>query len=251
MATWTNRVLHKLQQLRDADPDCRLYGARDHYYCLGPQLTPAWLEWLEEHYQVRLPGDYREFLMEVGNGGAGPCAGLQRFGYLQRPEDVPVSYGTGILHRTATRSGALIETEERYTPAGSAADPFAELYYAAMVGCAGENYVLLARPFPFTEPILFPESGIDPRCEELYHQERTGEWMLADCGCGINHSLVVAGQNAGTVWVSDTANAVGVYPFPGWGKGAEDSQGASISFAAWYEGWLDHALDEAGRLGIA
>ncbi len=52
------------------------------------RLTPGWLGWLEEHYQVRLPPDYRQFLVEVGNGGVGPCAGLlwpldhrQRGGY--------------------------------------------------------------------------------------------------------------------------------------------------------------------------
>jgi hypothetical protein len=249
MATWTDRVLHRLQQLRDADPDCRLYGSSDHGYRLGPRLTPGWLGWLEEHYGIRLPPDYRQFLLEVGNGGAGPCAGLQRFGYLQRPGDIPVSYGTGLLQRTRTPSGRVIEMEERYTPAGVPADPFAELYYEAMMGYAGDDYVRLARPFPLTKAILFPQSGIDPLCEALYEQEITGEWMLADCGCGIMHTLVVVGEKAGTVWVADTANAVGIYPFAGWDKGPEDSEGAAVTFAAWYQGWLDQALEQAGPLG--
>jgi hypothetical protein len=249
MAAWTDRVLSLLQQLRDADPDCRLYGSADHGYRLGPRLTPGWLGWLEEHYQIRLPADYRQFLTEVGNGGAGPCAGLQRFGYLQKLEDIPVSYGTGIPHRRVIRGNCTIDTEERYTPAGAPADPFDERYYEAMIGYAGENYGRLARPFPLTKGFFFEAHGDDPLWEELYREGMTGEWMLADCGCGIMHTLVVTGEHAGAVWVEDTANGIGIYPFPGWEKGPEDSAGASVCFAEWYQSWLDQALDQARQGG--
>lgn len=51
-------------------------GRKEHQFKLSPPVLPEVLEAFEEKHQVRLPGEYRAFLLEVGNGGAGPIGGL-------------------------------------------------------------------------------------------------------------------------------------------------------------------------------
>ena len=49
-------------------------------YSLGPVLSLAEVEEFERAHSCCLPEDYREFLMRVGNGGAGPEWGLSSLG---------------------------------------------------------------------------------------------------------------------------------------------------------------------------
>lgn len=52
------------------------FGAEAHRYRLNPPIAPEELEAFENLHQVRLPEDYRLFLLEIANGGAGPYYGL-------------------------------------------------------------------------------------------------------------------------------------------------------------------------------
>jgi hypothetical protein len=53
------------------------FGAEKHQLHLSPPAPLYEIEALENAYQVRLPEDYRAFLLEVGERGAGPNYGLQ------------------------------------------------------------------------------------------------------------------------------------------------------------------------------
>src|SRR5260221_8063999 len=70
------RVLDKLERLRDADQELSLYGAHQHRYRLGPPLADGDLRRFERQHRMSLPVEYRAFLLQAGNGGAGPYAGL-------------------------------------------------------------------------------------------------------------------------------------------------------------------------------
>jgi hypothetical protein len=65
-----------LAELRRADPNYSLFGAKYHRYQLNPPLTEPQLARFEQQHQIVLPADYRQFLRDVGNGGAGPYYGL-------------------------------------------------------------------------------------------------------------------------------------------------------------------------------
>lgn len=58
------------------DPGLRRFGAATHRYRLAPPLAPERLAHLERAANVRLPDDYRDFVLTLGDGGAGPYHGL-------------------------------------------------------------------------------------------------------------------------------------------------------------------------------
>jgi hypothetical protein len=73
-----------LRRLRAVDTGFRVFGSEEHRYELGPVLSESHLAAFETANGVRLPEDYRRFLSEVGNGGAGPFFGLQPLGTFGR-----------------------------------------------------------------------------------------------------------------------------------------------------------------------
>jgi hypothetical protein len=56
-----------------------LFGSVAHNYILNPPLDGAEIEAFEIEHGIRLPEDYRFFITEIGNGGAGPAYGLFPF----------------------------------------------------------------------------------------------------------------------------------------------------------------------------
>ncbi|MEG4217672.1 SMI1/KNR4 family protein [Microcoleus sp. Pol14C6] len=66
-----------LRRLRQEDKNLRVFGADSHQYKLGQTLAEAELQSFERKHQIKLPEDYRLFLKEIGNGGAGPFYGLE------------------------------------------------------------------------------------------------------------------------------------------------------------------------------
>ena len=71
------RIKLKLDVLEWMDNDCSaLFGATVHHYQLNPPASEGLLREFETRNEVSLPADYRQFLLQVSNGGAGPYYGL-------------------------------------------------------------------------------------------------------------------------------------------------------------------------------
>ena len=86
-----------LEQARAAEPERKQFGAGSHRYELAPPASLEEVEAFEQEIGVTLPEDYRNFLLHMGNGGAGPFYGLfsleQVRGWLHwplEPEKDPV-----------------------------------------------------------------------------------------------------------------------------------------------------------------
>ena len=77
-----------ISQLRAADTKLRVFGAASHRYRLGDALTESQLRAFEGEHQIELPGDYRGFLKEIGNGGVGPDYGLETLANAARYRDL-------------------------------------------------------------------------------------------------------------------------------------------------------------------
>jgi hypothetical protein len=224
---WLPPLLAKLGRLRAADPAFLVTGAAEHGYRHAPCIAQAWLEWCERRYGIRLPGQFRRFIGEVGNGGVGPWFGLQRFGFLPSEGAAPQAFltdGTEWVHRTGR---AVV----RYRPDGTETDGFETRFYDALKRLAGDPGAL-ADPFPF-EGDSVPDEVL-MRAVRGRHWTLSGAWWLAPYGCGIDDMLVVSGPRAGEVWQCDLANDSGAARIAG-------------SFAEWYDSWLDHALDFCAR----
>lgn len=72
----TARIRQKLAIARQTDKSLKAFGASNHQYLLAPPATGQQLAAFEKRYNVRLPDDYKAFLLEVGLSGAGPFYGL-------------------------------------------------------------------------------------------------------------------------------------------------------------------------------
>jgi hypothetical protein len=69
-------IFGSLQRLAAADATVLRFGAATHRYRRGVPISESRLAEIEAAGQVRLPEDYRDFLLEFGDGGAGPYYGL-------------------------------------------------------------------------------------------------------------------------------------------------------------------------------
>lgn len=70
------RVLAACAWCRSEDKNFRVFGAASHRYELNPTLSESDIREFEAKHDVSLPPDYRWFLEEVSNGGAGPSYGI-------------------------------------------------------------------------------------------------------------------------------------------------------------------------------
>ena len=72
----TQQLKDKLNKLKKLDKNFEVFGSELHKYALNSCLSSAEVSNFESKCGVVLPDDYRQFLLEFGNGGAGPGYGL-------------------------------------------------------------------------------------------------------------------------------------------------------------------------------
>lgn len=70
-------VKRKIAELSGFDKTRQAFGARSHRYQFGPQLSDENIQSWEIQSGVRLPDVLRRFLVECGDGGAGPYYGMK------------------------------------------------------------------------------------------------------------------------------------------------------------------------------
>ena len=89
------RIAEKLATARAWPARPEAFGARQHGFKLGDPLPEAVVADFEERHEVALPAAYRLFVVELGDGGAGPGYHLSQLseachpgcgpGHLARP----------------------------------------------------------------------------------------------------------------------------------------------------------------------
>jgi hypothetical protein len=212
-------ILHDLQRLRNAVQDGRFpvkllpdrIGARSHGFRPNPPLSEETVRAFEERHAVRLPVDYREFLICVGDGGAGPPCGVFKLGeYEGEP--------------WAERDGFI----------GVISKPFPH----------SEPWNDLSGVPAWDE--AWPG---DPNWEEAEYERVRDEWQawywdttrmngsvpINHQGCNHRLWLVVTGAEAGNVWCDERADQSGLFPLRMPGR-------ERVTFLAWYRSWVDEAL---------
>jgi hypothetical protein len=202
----TAAIRRDLHRLRVAAPD--VFGADGHHFSLNAPLAEAEVLGFERQHAVRLPLDYRRFLLDLGNGGAGPYYGIFPLGAFD---------------------GAGGDLEPWGDFVGSLAASFAfREPWNDLTGCPADALAV-------SDEDQY-ERRMDAFDRRYWHPSvMNGAFPICHKGCALRIWLVVSGDEAGTVWSDDRADRRGIAP-------VMTSDGNRATFGAWYIEWLDDAL---------
>jgi hypothetical protein len=197
-------VLRSLNQL--ATGSQQVFGAEEHRFRLNGVLSEAQVAAFEKLHSVVLPPDYRHFLLKVGDGGAGPYYGVFPLGKMD----------DGFAMKSWQESDGFIGNLSKPFPLREAWNDRSGLPSATLAESNPPEY---ERQFE-----AFEEEYFDPRLSD-------GAFPICHMGCGLRIWLVVAGEQAGHLWLDGRADETGLSPIF-----AADGQPAT--FSTWYLGWL-------------
>lgn len=215
-------VREKLSELARADPEFTIFASGRYKYKLNPTLSQSELQRLEAEHGFRCPESYRAFLMQLGNGGAGPFYGVFPFG------EIDDGAGTKSWSGLKLRPGAPFphthacngwEACVEGYPGAPEYDDFddEDAYFEALSEFETEHWIPIFS-------IYFDELGLS-----------TGALPISRRGCGARDWLIVTGPEAGHVWHDRSADHGGVAPVTLGDK-------PRATFADWYMNWIDGSL---------
>jgi hypothetical protein len=163
-----------LQRLQSMPVESGDLTAETHKYRLNPPLTEDRVRRFEAEHQVVLPSEYRDFLMLLGNGGAGPGYGLEMLGH---------TYGVG----WGEQPGLVGDLAQPF--------PYAEAWNA--------------EPVDGTRPV-----EEQYRQQDVYWSPQHVNGALPIChhGCNLRECLIVSGPEKGNMWFDDRADWQGLHP---------------------------------------
>jgi len=176
---FTERVRDGLEILRRRDPaGKRVFGAASHRYELHPPLDQSAVARFEAAHSVQLPSDYRAFLTQIGNGGAGPYYGVFKLGEMDD------GYG-----------------DKPWKP-------------GLMVGVPSQSFPHRER-WNLSEAELerIQASEDDDEIIRTYWRPVDGALPICHQGCALRDWLAVTGPEAGHVWHDATADFQGWRPW--------------------------------------
>ncbi len=152
----------------------RLRQQRPPQAALQPPLPESEIVRFETEHGITLPQDYREFLLSVANGGAGPGDGVNPLG---------TAYGM-----SWGESPGLV---------GDLAMPFpcSEAWNDSPV-----------------DGSLSPEEQYRQQDRYWSSQHVSGALPICHLGCNLRQLLIVTGPERGHVWYDDCADWQGLYP---------------------------------------
>ena len=201
-------IAQDLERIRRVSSGLDVFGSEMHNFSLNPPLPKPVLERFEAQHKIRLPADYRQFLLTVGNGGAGPAYGVFRLGEMDD------AFG----HKPWQEQDGLL---------GVLSEPFPYLEsWNELTGMpAGE---------------ALDEDEYDRQFEAFdrtYYVPLNGALPICHRGCALRVWLVVSGLEVGHVWYDDRADYNGLYPYNLLGQ-------ERATFFQWYRSWLDEILEK-------
>lgn len=195
----------------------RVFGAIGHKFVLEEPLTPAELADLEGQTGVSLPGEYRDFLLHVGAGGAGPSYGVYPVRLIQ---------GRWRWEGDGAELADLSRPAEPFPREG--ADP--EAVRLLLSECPEEE------DFEEIEDFDDAVEAWEERWEPvMWSADRTvGAVVISTLGCAAREWLIISGPERGRIWSDNRVDDEDL-------KALRDDDGAPMTFARWYLTWLDEA----------
>ncbi|MDE7300391.1 MAG: SMI1/KNR4 family protein [Lachnospiraceae bacterium] len=93
---WVSKLRKQLKRAGEKDPDFSRFGADSHKYQLKPPISEETIAAFETRFGISLPEGYRNFLLWMGDGGAGPFYGLDQLKAME-PCQLPDYSGGAVL----------------------------------------------------------------------------------------------------------------------------------------------------------
>jgi hypothetical protein len=91
-------IKDSLRLLRKSGAKLKVFGSESHRFRLHRPLSEPTVRDFEIRHRITLPSDYRDFLILIGNGGAGPAYGLFKLGEMD----------DGFEHKPWTESDSFV-----------------------------------------------------------------------------------------------------------------------------------------------
>jgi hypothetical protein len=204
------RVKESLARLRFLRPP---QSGLDHGFEMNPVIAEDRVEAFEQRYSIRLPSEYRDFLVQIGNGGAGPCYGVFALGTVD----------DGFAVREWSVNDNLVGDPSKPFRFEEAWNDTAKMPTEDMCEKNEEEYWRCMGDFERTYWSSELMNGAIPVC----HQ-----------GCALRIWLVVTGSQSGTLWDDRRSEYEGVRPL-------KLADGSKATFGAWYDEWLEQHLAAA------
>lgn len=204
-SSWTIAALNRLRTTRSA-----IFGADSHNFGLNPRLSEADAQAFEQDHHIVLPSDYRQFLTDIGNGGAGPFYGL--FPLATMDDGMSFRQWKENDGLVGVVSQSFLITQEWNDLTGMPGPELAnqnESEYEEQMELFEKKY--------WSATLL---NGAIPICHE---------------GCALRIWLVVSGDQSGYLWEDRRSEYGGL-------RRLRLSDGSPASFARWYEEWLNECL---------
>ena len=170
------RIKNKIEQIKLLDVNCTLFGSNKHKYQLNPILSETEIRNFEITHNVTLPSEYIEFLTKIGNGGAGPFYGLEKFENALFDD---LDY---------KRPNSLLNPSEPFPHQ----EPWNLEFKPTVSEKNKEEYE--KQYFEFSQDLM------------------NGVIAICNYGCGISLNLVVNGEEYGNIWSDHRGNDGGICP---------------------------------------
>jgi hypothetical protein len=183
------------------------FGVESHGFRRRRRLTEKQVAAFERRHAVKLPSEYRTFIIGVANGGAGPAYGLY----------------------------SLAEAVSK-EPRGRVPDDFLRIPFRHRRDYNPQEDPKLRSFWRRVEDGEIADAEAERR--SLYHA--AGTLVLCHEGCGDLHLLVVTGPSRGQMWVDTRRNSGWLYPlevgFLDWYERWLDSTLAGRNGVWWHSG---------------
>ncbi|TWU07784.1 SMI1/KNR4 family protein [Stieleria varia] len=212
MAAIIESIREDLERCRTAKRPLKVFGAEAHGFKLNPVVRKSVVVKFEARHGIKLPEDYRRFITELGNGGAGPYYGVFKF----REMDDCHSF-----QRWKENDGFV----------GTLSKPFPHT--------RAWNDV---PPFPEEQD---DESLYDAEMERFYEiywntENVNGAIPICHQGCAYRNWLIVTGPEAGHIWEDLRTDQEGLKP-------TQLKRKTRVTFFKWYNDWLQQAVAKLPR----
>ncbi|SEG82391.1 SMI1 / KNR4 family (SUKH-1) [Thermomonospora echinospora] len=219
MVDW-HEVRRRVRDLAASPLAAKVFGYHGHGFQLDPVLRPDELAELEQQIKVRLPDDYRDFLLHVGRGGAGPFYGV-----------FPVERIDGRWQWVGDGADLTdLDRLDRPFPAEGLDPTVLEALRAEEPD---------EETFEDIESFDTAYEEWDRRYEAVvWNDARTvGALCLCHQGCALREWLVVSGPERGNIWTDHRVDDEDLSPH-------REGDLERTSFATWYLSWLKAAEAE-------